>query len=796
MKNKFKLFLLILLINLNLNNLLFAEEFEFETSTINILNNGNTIVAEDGKVFFKEKNIVIDASKFEYNKKINLIAQNGIAKIINKNLQIKADKFNYDESREILKATGQINIKDFIQNLDINTDVIIYDIAQQTIKSDVNTSIQDNIGNQFEVKNFIYTINKGLIKLNGAKIIDVNKNEYKIDKAFLNLNSNKLIGKDISINFNNITFDKNNEPRLKGNSITASENNVIVKKGIFTTCKKNDDCPPWAFSAKEIKHDKKKKTIYYKDAWLKIYDTPVFYFPKFFHPDPTVKRQSGFLIPSIQDSSSLGASLNMPYYLVLSDNKDATFNPRFYSDEKFLLQSEYRQANKDSSHHFDLGFLSDGGRSSKNHLFYNGLKKMNLENFDESDLSVKLEQTSDETYLKTYKLESPIINNENLLNSSLDINLYREDFSFSGNIAVYEDLSKRSSDRYEYIYPNFNLVKQIENSTKLDGDFSVITSGHVKNYETNIYEKIIVNDLVFNSEENMSEKGITNEYNFIIKNVNTDGKNSAKFKEKFDGTLSSIIEYNTSYPLIKKGEEYSKIFKPQASFRVGTDLTRNLNNSDKRTDINNIYSLNRIGTNETLEGGASLTYGTEFSKIDNINSNKEILGLKIANVFRLQENTKLPKNSRLGEKTSDFVGELHYSPNDIIKINYDFAIKNNLTEKNYEFLTTEFKVNKFLTTFKYLNENNTANKESYLENTTAYNLSNSKNVSFSTRKNKKTKLTEFYNLIYQYKNDCLSAAIEYKKDYYSDKDLKPDESIFFKLTIIPFGQASTPNLRQ
>ena len=395
------------------------------------------------KFFLKKKIIVIDASKFEYNKKINLIAQNGIAKIINKNLQIKADKFNYDESREILKATGQINIKDFIQNLDINTDVIIYDIAQQTIKSDVNTSIQDNIGNQFEVKNFIYTINKGLIKLNGAKIIDVNKNEYKIDKAFLNLNSNKLIGKDISINFNNITFDKNNEPRLKGNSITASENNVIVKKGIFTTCKKNDDCPPWAFSAKEIKHDKKKKTIYYKDAWLKIYDTPVFYFPKFFHPDPTVKRQSGFLIPSIQDSSSLGASLNMPYYLVLSDNKDATFNPRFYSDEKFLLQSEYRQANKDSSHHFDLGFLSDGGRSSKNHLFYNGLKKMNLENFDESDLSVKLEQTSDETYLKTYKLESPIINNENLLNSSLDINLYREDFSFSGNIAVYEDLSKK-----------------------------------------------------------------------------------------------------------------------------------------------------------------------------------------------------------------------------------------------------------------------------------------------------------------------------------------------------------------
>ena len=48
--------------------------------------------------------------------------------------------------------------------------------------------------------------------------------------------------------------------------------------------------------------------------------------------------------------------------------------------------------------------------------------------------------------------------------------------------------------------------------------------------------------------------------------------------------------------------------------------------------------------------------------------------------------------------------------------------------------------------------------------------------------------------MYQYKNDCLSASIEYNKEYYSDKDLKPDESIFFRLTIIPFGEATTPTI--
>ena len=68
--------------------------------------------------------------------------------------------------------------------------------------------------------------------------------------------------------------------------------------------------------SRKITHDQEKKH-YYKNAWLKIYDKKVLYFPKFFHPDPTVKRQSGFLIPSFASSKSLGTSLK---YTLLSCN--------------------------------------------------------------------------------------------------------------------------------------------------------------------------------------------------------------------------------------------------------------------------------------------------------------------------------------------------------------------------------------------------------------------------------------------------------------------------------------------
>ena len=99
-----------------------------------------------------------------------------------------------------------------------------------------------------------------------------------------------------------------------------------------------------------------------------------------------------------------------------------------------------------------------------------------------------------------------------------------------------------------------------------------------------------------------------------------------------------------------------------------------------------------------------------------------------------------------------------------------------------------------------LNENNPigskTSSSSYLSNTsTISNDDKSKSLSFNTRQNKITKATEFYNLIYQYRNDCLIAGIEYNKDYYRDGDLKPEENIFFKLTIIPFGKTSTPNLK-
>ena len=91
-----------------------------------------------------------------------------------------------------------------------------------------------------------------------------------------------------------------------------------------------------------------KKQLTYKNAVLKIYDLPVLYFPKFFHPDPSVKRQSGILQPEINSSNNLGNSVTLPYYKVISNNKDLTFSPTFFDGGTSMLTTEYRAIKKKS----------------------------------------------------------------------------------------------------------------------------------------------------------------------------------------------------------------------------------------------------------------------------------------------------------------------------------------------------------------------------------------------------------------------------------------------------------------
>ena len=773
-----------------------ANEFVFKTSEIQILENGNLTKATNGKVISKNDKIEVEAQSFEYNKKLNILkALNGLALIKEDNIQIKFDEIEIDQNNSLISTVNETIINDLDEKLLLTTKSANYYIDKKILLSESSSILRDDFGNTFSMGSFNYDKKKHILKIQDLFLKDFKNNNFKTELAFINTKSKKLFGKDVEINLDNKSFNRNNDPRLKGRSIINDENFTEVQKGIFTTCKRNDKCPPWQLSAEQIQHDKKKKVINYKNALLKVYDVPVFYFPKFFHPDPTVDRKSGFLVPTLSESSNSGNYLSLPYFKVVSENKDFTFTPRFYASDKFLLQTEYRQVTKNTNSIFDFSFFSEEEKSSKNHFFYNLDKNLNFNYFDESNLKLKVERTSNDTYLRLNNLKSKIIGSTNVLENSIYLDMYSEDFSIDANATIYEDLDKNKSDRYEFILPQINFTKKLINKTKLDGDFIINSKNLVKNYQTNIYEKININDLTFTSTPKITGKGFYNNYEFILKNANSDTQNSSSYKKGENYYFGGLFQYNSSLPLIKESENYQNIINPKISFKISPDHTKNNSDSFTRIDVNNVFGLNRLASDDTLEGGLSIAYGSEFKRVSKIDS-RENLVFKIANNTRIDKNEDLPTNNQMGLKTSNFFGEISYDPNQFFTSKYNFSTKNDLDQFTYESITTKFNFNNFETSFDYINENEKDDKVSYLKSELKYTFNESNNISFSSRENKEKDLREYYNLIYQYKNDCLAASIEYNKNYYEDRDIKPQENIFLKLTIMPFGQvASTPNLK-
>ena len=96
------------------------------------------------------------------------------------------------------------------------------------------------------------------------------------------------------MNDENFKISNDNKPRIFANNLTSNKETNVFIKSIFTLCnyREGDKCPPWSIQSSRMLHDNKKKTIYYDNAIIKVYDIPIFYSPRLSHPDPSVKRRS------------------------------------------------------------------------------------------------------------------------------------------------------------------------------------------------------------------------------------------------------------------------------------------------------------------------------------------------------------------------------------------------------------------------------------------------------------------------------------------------------------------------
>ena len=526
---------------------------------------------------------------------------------------------------------------------------------------------------------------------------------------------------------------------------------------------------------------------------IKFYDIPIMYFPKFFHPGPTVKRQSGILIPHINNSNVLGSSLQVPYFHVLSDNKDFTIKPTFFDKNIYMFQNEYRQQNRKSFFITDFNVVK-GYKSKKiseentlTHVFSKFKSDLDFENFIESSLNISVQQVNNDTYLKVF--DTNIVDTElkpdnfDTLTSDIKLDLEHDKFALTTGFTAYEDLSMKKSDRFQYVLPYYNFSKGLLENSDF-GSFSFQSQGDNILKDTNNLRSRMINNLDVKSFNFISKNGLKNNFNYFLKNTITAGKDNNEYDSSPEIKLMNILEMQTSYPLVRFDEKYISYINPKLSLRINPSEMKTYSTENRGINNDNIFNINRLGLLDTLESGNNLTLGIEYKKekFDDINRYFEA---KLGTVLRTKSNDKIPLNSTLNNKNSNYFGKITNSLNDNISLDYEFSVDNALKHIEYNSIGATISKNNFVTSFNYIEENGQIGSSNIIENTTTYNFDKKNFISFRTRKNREINLTEYYDLIYEYKKDCLVAGIKYKKTYYSDRDLEPTEDFMLSITLIP-----------
>lgn len=208
-------------------------------------------------------------------------------------IYLTANEISHDKETDVVIAKGNVTASDGVET--VQCDALEYN---------KKTTLIIATGN---VKYFTKT--KDIISTDYLEVTDTFK--YALIKEFA------LLMED--------------ESRLTGKEAEKHHEVTFLEHGMFTPCylcEEDPTAPPvWALKASSVKRNKPYEIVEYYNAHLELLGVPVFYTPYFYHPDPSVKRRSGFLFPKISRSNRYGLAVGIPYYWAISPSEDLTITP-------------------------------------------------------------------------------------------------------------------------------------------------------------------------------------------------------------------------------------------------------------------------------------------------------------------------------------------------------------------------------------------------------------------------------------------------------------------------------------
>ncbi len=656
--------------------------------------------------------------------------------IAEEKIKVYADEIKVDEINENVKATGDA--------VAINDD---------------NVKIKSN--------NLTYNKSKNSLEANGNVIInDLRNNTFFLDELLATDNFSIISGKSVKVRLHD-------DSRIVGSNFNKKNEISIIENAEYTPCTKENylikNCPGWKLKSKKIYHDSENKTIHYDHTQIQLFNIPVFYLPYFSHPDPSVKKRSGFLMPTIQTDNQLGEAFSIPIFLNLSSNRDLTFTPNIHTAGNNFYNLDYRHLND----LFNLEINSsiddnDDNTGTSNHLFF----KSTIFN-SYGNLETYLKTSNNDTYMRKNK-----INNLTVLKSGIEFVREVNDTFFSIETLAYKHLTAESQ-QWEYLYPNIIYdIYNIDNNI-FEGNVSL---NNKLSFRKNLNENYVSQA---SSQINWSNQKINKNFGFIFDNEANLRVMSISIDEKSRSDTSNIRIYpqlssKISYPLLKSSSSFNQTVTP-----IILPIIAPYNNyTDPQSVTNsNLFSTNRATSINEWESGPRINYGLEwFINPSNGTDVRTVIG----------------QNYRFNKLSNDTAREISdYFINSNININLENYLDASLIIDRNDLKISSLNANSFNRlgdlTFA-INYDYTSGKYNESAEQLAvggkYELENNLFIKFTGAKNLDTNKNIGYQYGILYENDCLGIDFNYYRDLTKDRDIQESDGFSFTVVLKPFGSTN------
>lgn len=586
-------------------------------------------------------------------------------------------------------------------------------------------------------------------------------------------------------------------------AIRRDGNVTTLEQAVYSPClpcvEHPERAPLWQVKAVKVTHDQIAKKVEYEDATFEVFGVPVAYTPYFSHPDPSVKRLSGFLSPRIGGSDRLGYHIATPYFWAIDDASDLTLTPHYTTEEGPYITGDYRQLFTKGQFlaEFSAGYgnsYADDGTDTgddafRGHIFAKGEWQVN----DNWRIGFDAERATSDTYLKRFSFSSP-----NYLTSDI----YAEGFfgrSYASIISYsFQDLRNSADPGLTPLVLPLGYASWIIEPEQIGGRLDLTASGIAISRDEGrsqrrfslgaAWQRPWITDLGTVFTLDLSVRGDI----FNSEDVYVDG-------EDVSGSTARLLPkaaLEMRYPLVRSLEGGRHVIEPIAQIVLAPSvpLSKKISNEDSQNfefDDTNLFAINRFSGYDRWDSGSRFVYGLRNAYYGDDGTT---LSVFFGESYEFNETNEVyDDNAGIGRARSDFVGAITFTPTYWLELQHNFRLdKDDLSfnRNDIRAIVTGKRVQAYVgyTSVKDASgvPNQTDRDEIYIagqakltENWTIYGDTrqrlNDSNASLSTG------LGVFYT------DECIEVGTVYRRDTTRDRDIEPDTSVNVVLRLRNLG---------